>query len=159
MAEPNPTRDDSPTMFWVISTDSSSRPLSPLLMTYTMSNARSDSMMVMTRIDDVDRAEHRQDHPEERLPLGGAIDGGGLPERRVDALQARQVEDHDVADVAPAGGHQDRGEVDVLVAEPADDRDLRCRYVPRTLLMKPSSGAYCSCQMNPTIASDRTTGR
>ncbi len=28
-----------------------------------------------------------------------------------------------------------------------------------TLLMNPSSGAYCSCQMNPTIASDRTTGR
>ena len=49
MAEPKPMREASPRMLFVTRTDSSSRPLSPRLMTYTMSNARSDSMMVMTR--------------------------------------------------------------------------------------------------------------
>ena len=49
IADPNPTRLASPRMLLVTSTDSSSRPLSPRLMMYTMSNARSDSMTVMTR--------------------------------------------------------------------------------------------------------------
>ena len=40
----------SPMMLLVTSTDSSSRPLRPLLMMNTRSNARSDSMTVMTRI-------------------------------------------------------------------------------------------------------------
>ena len=86
MADPKPTRLASPMMLLVTSTDSSSRPLSPRLMTYTMSNARSDSMTVMTRIDDVDRLQHREDHAEERLALVRAVDRGGLPERRVDAF-------------------------------------------------------------------------
>ena len=74
IAEPKPTRLASPMMLLVTSTDRSSRPLRPRLMMYARSNARSDSMTVMTRIDDVDRAQHREDDPEERLALVGAVD-------------------------------------------------------------------------------------
>ena len=35
--------------------------------------------------DDVDRPQRREDDPEERLPLAGAVDGGRLLQRRVDA--------------------------------------------------------------------------
>ena len=48
MADPNPTRLDSPSAVFVTSTDSSSRPLMPRFRMYTRSNARSDSMMVIT---------------------------------------------------------------------------------------------------------------
>ena len=107
--------------------------------------------------DDVDRAHDREDHPEEGLALVRAVDRGGLAEGRVDALQPGQVQDHHVADVAPAGGDQDGPEVEVRVAEPVDDVVLSWSG-PRTLLMNPCDVYSCS-QMNPTMASDRTTGR
>ena len=121
MADPKPIRDASPRMLLVTSTDSSSRPLRPRLMTYTMSNARSDSMMVMTRTTMLIGLQDREDDPEEGLALGRAVDRGGLLERRVDALQAGQVQDHDVADVAPARGDEDGRQVDVAVAQPVDE--------------------------------------
>ena len=71
--------------------------------------------------DDVDRAHDREDHLEEGLPLARAVDGGRLPEGRVDALEPGQVEDHHVADVAPAGRDQDRPDVERRVPEPVDD--------------------------------------
>ncbi len=43
-AEPKPIRLASPTMFWVTRAAITSRPLRPLLITHTRSNARSDSM-------------------------------------------------------------------------------------------------------------------
>ena len=49
MADPNPIRLASPMMLFVTRTDSSSRPLRPRLMMYARSNARSDSMTVITR--------------------------------------------------------------------------------------------------------------
>jgi len=50
MAEPNPIRLVSPMMLLVTSVDSSSSPLSPLFVMNAKSNARSDSITVITRI-------------------------------------------------------------------------------------------------------------
>ena len=61
-----------------------------------------------------------QHHRAERVPLARPVDRRGLAQRRVDALQPRQVEDHDVARVPPRGGHEHRPQVDVGVAEPVD---------------------------------------
>ena len=89
IAEPKPIRLASPTMFWVTSTESSSSPLRPLLID-------PDDVEGAQRLDDrddqdddVDRAHHREDDPEERLRLDGAVDRGGLAQRRVDAPSAR----------------------------------------------------------------------
>ena len=70
--------------------------------------------------DHVDRPHDREDDPEEGLPLGGAVDGGRLAQGAVDALQAGQVDQHDVAGVPPRGGDEHRPEVDVGVAVPVD---------------------------------------
>ena len=70
--------------------------------------------------DDVDRPHDREDDLEEGLPLVGAVDRGRLAQRRVDALQAGQVEQHDVAGVPPAGRDQDRPQVELRVAVPVD---------------------------------------
>ena len=56
--------------------------------------------------DDVDRPHHREDDPEERLHLVRPVDLRRLAQAGVDALQARQVQQHDVADVPPARGDQ-----------------------------------------------------
>ena len=91
-------------------------------MMYTMSKARSDSITVTTMIDDVDRPHHREHDPEERLAVVRAIDRGGLTERRVDALEPGQVQDHHVADVPPAGRDEDGPDVERRVAQPVDAR-------------------------------------
>ena len=85
-----------------------------------MSKARSDSMTVNDDDHDVDRPHHREDDPEERLARVRAVDRRRLTQRRVDALQAGQVQDHDVADVAPAGRDEDGPDVEARVAQPVD---------------------------------------
>src|SRR6266852_4351717 len=71
--------------------------------------------------DDVDWGHHWKDHAEERLDLAGTIDSGRLAQRRVDAFQAGEVQDHDVADMAPARGDQGRVQIDARVSEPVDE--------------------------------------
>ena len=116
----SPTRLASPMMLLVTSTESSSRPLRPLLMMYARSNARSDSMTVMTRITMlIGRSTGNTTRKNVWRSLAPSI-CGGLAEARVDRLEAGEVEDHHVADLAPAGGDEHRPQVDVLVAQPVD---------------------------------------
>jgi hypothetical protein len=67
---------------------------------------------------DVDRPHGREDDVDERLALAGAVDRGRLAEGGIEGLQACEVEDHDVADVAPAGRHDGRPDVQARVPEP-----------------------------------------
>ncbi len=120
IAEPKPSRLASLIALLVISVDSSSRPFLPRLMMYD-DVERPQGLDRRDHDDhDVDRHHHREHDPEERLALVGAVDLGGLAQRRVERLQAGQVEDHDVADVAPARGDEHRPEVEARVAEPVD---------------------------------------
>ena len=84
----------------------SSSPLRPLLMTQTRSKARSDSMTVTTRTMMLIGRITGKTTWKNVLHLAGAVDRGRLAQRRVDALQPGQVEQHDVADVPPARGDQ-----------------------------------------------------
>src|ERR671937_659118 len=92
IAEPKPTRLASLMLLLVIRMDSSSRPFLPWLMMNAMSNARSASIAVITTTTTL-----------------------------IGALQPGQVDDHDVADMTPRGGDQDRVEVDARVAKPVED--------------------------------------
>ncbi len=77
--------------------------------------------------DDVDRHHHPEDDARICLDAACAVDGCRLTKRRVDALQARQIQNHDVSDVPPARSHKRRPEVDGRIAEP-----VRRRQVPRS---------------------------
>ena len=50
----------------------------------------------------------------------GAVDQRGLAQRRVDRLEAGEVEHHHVAGLPPARLDQQRPQVEVRVAEPVD---------------------------------------
>ena len=118
-AEPDPA--GLAEMLFVTSTDSSSSPLMPRLMMYTRSNARSDSMMVMTRTTMLMGLRTGNTTRKNSLALVGAVDLGGLPEAGVEGLEPRQVEDHHVPDLAPARRDQHGPQVEALVAQPVDD--------------------------------------
>ena len=139
IAEPKPMRLASPTMLSVTSTDSSSSPLRAVVDDV-------DDVERAQRLDhrdhdddDVDRPQRREDDRAERLPLVGAVDRRRLAQRRVDGLQPGEVEDHDVADVAPAGGDEDRPQVDARVAEPVDQVPV-LRVAEAALLIRPWVG-------------------
>ena len=57
------------------------------------------------RTDRDGRHDHRQFDLEERLRAGRAVDGGGFQQIAGHVLQARDVDDHHIADLLPA--HQD----------------------------------------------------
>ncbi len=132
-AEPKPIRLASPTTLAVTRVEISSRPLVPLLITQTMSKARSDSITVTTRTMMLIGRITGNTTEKKVLAWAGAVDGGRLPQRRVDALQPGQVEQHDVAGVLPAGGDQHRPEVD------ARSRRTSRSAVPSTALSSPWS--------------------
>ena len=120
MAEPNPIRLASPMMLFVTRTESSSRPFRPRLMMNARSNARSDSMTVITRTTMLIGRMTGKTTRKNVWRLRGAVDLGGLAERRIDALQSGEVQDHHVADLAPARGDEDGPQVEAGVPEPVD---------------------------------------
>ncbi len=158
MAEPKPTRLDSLMLLLVIRVDSSSRPFCA-----AVDDVRDvERPQGLDRGDDddhdIDRQHDREDHPEEGLALVRAVDLGRLAEGWIEALQPGQVEDHDVADVAPAGRHEGGPEVEAD-GSPYQSGGFATPKARRTLSMNPESAEYMNCQMMPMTASDRTTGR
>src|ERR1044072_4739758 len=110
--EHQPIRLDSPMMLAVTSTDSSSSPLRPLLITYTTSNARRPSITVTASTTTFTGLRTRN------ATRKNVSHRGALLHRRVPRLEPGQVQQHDVAGVPPPGGHQHRVQVDVGVAQP-----------------------------------------
>ena len=155
MADPNPIRLASLMLLFVTRIDSSSRPFLPRLMMYARSNARSDSMTVMTMITMLIGRMTGKTTRKNVWRCVRAVDRGGLTQGRVDALESRQVQDHHVADVAPAGREEDGPQVERRVAEPVDG--VVPPMVPEDAVDEPLR-VYNSCPMNPTMASDSTTG-
>ena len=120
MADPKPSRLASLMLLLVIRTDSSSRPFLPWLMMYTMSNARRDSITVITTITMlIGRMTGKTTRKNVWRAFAPSI-AAASRSVGIDALEAGQVEDHDVADVAPAGRHEDGPDVERRVAEPVD---------------------------------------
>src|SRR6476469_3618926 len=100
-AEPKPMRLASPTTFWVTRAPMSSSPLRPLLITQTMSKARSDSMKVTTTT----------------MMLIGRMTGKTTLKNVVVSLAPSILADSRTG-VPPARGDQDCPQVDVRVAVP-----------------------------------------
>ena len=118
-AEPKPIRLASPMILAMTSVPISSRPLVPLLITQTMSKARSASITVTTRMMML-MGRITENTTEKRPWPGWPRPPRSLPQRGVDALQPGQVQQHDVAGVLPAGGHQHRPQVPAGVAVPVN---------------------------------------
>ena len=116
MAEPKPMRLVSPMMLLVTSVDSSSRPFRPRLMMKGRSKARSDSMTVMTTTTMLmGRRTGKTTRKKVCRSLAPSM-ACGFAQRRVHGLEPGQVDDHHVAHVPPARGHEDGPQVEAGVA-------------------------------------------